>query len=201
MTGRRLSRDFFCKDPVTLAVDLLGKLLVHESREGKTSGIVVETEAYLGREDRASHGYGGRRTPRMDPLYGPCGRAYVYVVHGKPLLNVVAGPPGEPTAVLIRALEPREGIELMARRRGVKVEKPSDMKKLCSGPGRLTQAMGITKEHNGADLAEGPIYFEDVGYEVGEVVRRPRVGVDYAGEDALRPLRFYVAGSRFVSRR
>ncbi len=197
----RLPREFFCKDPVTLAIDLLGKLLVRESPEGMTSGIVVETEAYLGKTDRASHGYGGRRTPRMEPLFGPCGRAYVYVVHGKPLLNVVAGPPGEPTAVLIRALEPREGIELMAKRRGILLSRPSDLRKLCSGPGRLTQAMGITVEHNGADLVEGPLYFEDVGYEVKEIVRRPRIGVDYAGEDALKPLRFYIAGNRFVSKR
>ena len=197
----RLPREFFCKDPVTLAIDLLGKLLVRESPEGMTSGIVVETEAYLGKTDRASHGYGGRRTPRMEPLFGPCGCAYVYVVHGKPLLNVVAGPPREPTAVLIRALEPREGIELMAKRRGILLSRPSDLRKLCSGPGRLTQAMGITVEHNGADLVEGPLYFEDVGYEVKEIVRRPRIGVDYAGEDALKPLRFYIAGNRFVSKR
>jgi len=197
----RLPREFFCKDPITLAIDLLGKLLVHESPEGRTSGIVVETEAYLGKTDRASHGYGGRRTPRMEPLYGPCGHAYVYVVHGKPLLNVVAGPPGEPTAVLIRALEPREGIELMAKRRGIVLNRPPDLKKLCSGPGKLTQAMGITVEHNGVDLVEGSLYFEDAGYEVKEVVRRPRIGVDYAGEDALKPLRFYIAGNRFVSKR
>jgi len=180
-----------------VALDLLGKLMVHESPEGRTSGIVVETEAYLGRGNRASHGYGGRRTPRMEPLYGECGRAYVYVAHGHALFNVVVAPPGEPTAVLVRALEPREGIELMARRRGVR-----DPRLLCSGPGRLTKAMGITKEHNGVDLVEGPIYFEDVGYEVdpSSVVRTPRVGVDYAGEDALLPLRFCVSDSPYLSR-
>ncbi len=198
---RRLGREELCREPVRLAEFLLGKLLVHDSPEGRTSGLIVETEAYLGRGDRASRGYGGRRTPSTETLYGPCGRAYVYIVHGHALLNVVAAPPGEPTAVLIRALEPLEGMELMARRRGIDLSSRGGIRRLCSGPGRLTKAMGVTREHDGLDLSGGALWIGDAGREVGEVVRRPRVGVDYAGEDALLPLRFYEAGNPFVSRR
>ncbi|RLG50316.1 MAG: DNA-3-methyladenine glycosylase [Thermoproteota archaeon] len=198
---RRLGRSFYCQEPVKLAKALLGKLMVHESPEGLTSGVVVETEAYLGRGDRASHGYMGKRTKRNEVLYLGCGLAYVYVAHGHALFNVTAAPPGEPTAVLIRALEPRDGIELMAKRRGLKLGSERSLRLLCSGPGRLTKAMGITKEHNGLDLTKGPVYFTDIGLHPRRVASAPRIGVDYAGEDALKPLRFYVEGSPYVSRK
>ena len=194
---RILGRNFFCRDPVVVARDLLGKLLVRELEGRRISGVVVETEAYLGRNDRASHGYGGRRTPRMWPLYEGCGLLYIYPVHAYAMLNITTGPPGEPTAVLIRALEPVEGLDVMRMNRRVE-----DPRKLCSGPGRLTRALAITSELNGRSVEEGPVYFEiyrDVGEE--DIVAAPRVGVDYAGAHAWLPLRFYVRGSKYVSKK
>ena len=117
--GSKLGRDFFCRDPVVVAIELLGKLLVREIDGRRVSGMIVETEAYLGRNDRASHGFGGRRTPRMEPLYRDCGLLYVYPVHAYAMLNVTTAPPGEPTAVLVRALEPMEGLEIMRRNRRI----------------------------------------------------------------------------------
>jgi len=195
--GKKLPREFFCRDPVTLAKSLLGKLLVHETLEGRISGMVVETEAYLGREDKASRGYGGRRTPKMEPLYRDCGLLYIYPVHAYAMLNVTAAPPKEPNAVLIRAVEPVEGIDLMKKNRGSEIK----LEKLCAGPGRLTKAFGITLDFNGISVEEGPIYFEsyrEVSPE--DIVATKRIGVDYAEEHADLPLRFYIKGSRYVSR-
>ncbi len=192
----RLSRDFFCRDPVVVARDLLGKLLVREFRGRRISGMVVETEAYLGRNDRASHGFGGKRTPRMRPLYEGCGLLYIYPVHGYAMLNVTTAPPEEPTAVLIRALEPVEGLDLMRRNRGT-----DDLRNLCSGPGKLTKALGITLDMNGLSVEDGPLYFEDYRrVDDRDIVAARRVGVEYAGRYADLPLRFYVRGNRYVSR-
>ncbi len=197
--GRRLGKDFFCRDPVVVARELLGKLLVSEIPGVRVSGMVVETEAYLGPHDRASHGYGWKRRKGSWPLFEDCGLTYVYRVHGKPLLNVTTYPPKEPTAVLIRALEPVEGIEVMARLRGVEVKGKADLKKLCSGPAKLCQALGIGIEHNGLSLEDGPIYFEEFR-DPGEVIADKRVGVDYAGAFKDLPLRFLI-DSPFVSKR
>ncbi|RLG43243.1 MAG: DNA-3-methyladenine glycosylase [Thermoproteota archaeon] len=195
--GKKLPREFFCRDPVTLAKSLLGKLLVHETLEGRISGIVVETEAYLGREDKASRGYGGRRTPKMEPLYRDCGLLYIYPVHAYAMLNVTAAPPKEPNAVLIRAVEPVEGIELMKKNRGSEIK----LEKLCAGPGRLTKAFGITLDFNGISVEEGPIYFENYReVDLEDIVATKRIGVDYAGEHAELPLRFYIKGSKYLSR-
>ncbi len=192
----RLSRDFFCRDPVVVARDLLGKLLVREFKGDRISGVVVETEAYLGRNDRASHGFGGKRTPRMWPLYEGCGLFYIYPVHGYAMLNVTTAPPEEPTAVLIRALEPVEGVDIMRRNRGT-----DDARNLCSGPGKLTKALGITLEMNGLSVEDGPLYFEEyMRVDEREIVATKRVGVDYAGRHADLPLRFYLKGNRYVSR-
>ena len=192
----RLSREFFCRDPVLVARDLLGKLLVRDYDGKRLSGIVVETEAYLGIYDKASRGYGGRMTKSMKPLYEDCGLLYVYPVHMYLMLNVTTAPPREPTAVLIRALEPLEGIDIMMRNRGM-----NDIRKLCSGPGRLTKALGITKEFNGLSAVDGPIHFEDyIKVEEGEIVATKRIGVDYAGRHADLPLRFYIKGNKFVSK-
>ena len=192
----RLGRGFFCRDPVIVARELLGKLLVRELEGKRLSGIVVETEAYLGRNDRASHGFGGKRSPSMWPLYSGCGLLYIYPVHGYSMLNVTTGPPDEPTAVLIRALEPVEGVKLMMRNRG-----SDDIRRLCSGPGRLTKALAIGTELNGADVTEGPLYFEE-RREVRpeDIVATKRIGVDYAGRHADLPLRFYLRGSAFISK-
>ncbi len=193
----KLPRSFYEKDAITVAKELLGKLLVHNSRQGRTSGIIVETEAYMGTEDKASHSYGGRRTKRTSTLYDKPGTAYIYLVYGiHCLLNVVTGPEGVPMAVLIRALEPKEGIELMRARRGLE-----NVKRLCKGPGSLTKAMGIDMRLNGIDMTGNILFIEDIGYNPEEIVQTTRIGVEYAEEDALKPWRFYIKGNKYVSRK
>ncbi|HDI74203.1 MAG TPA: DNA-3-methyladenine glycosylase [Candidatus Korarchaeota archaeon] len=193
----KLGRSFYERDAITVAKELLGKLLVHNSEEGRTSGIIVETEAYMGITDKASHSYGGRRTKRTSTLYGKPGTAYIYLIYGiHSLLNVVTGPEGVPMAVLIRALEPREGIELMKARRGI-----DDVKRLCKGPGSLTKAMGIGIKLNGIDMTGDILFIEDIGYGPVDIVQTTRIGVEYAEEDALKPWRFYIRGNEYVSRR
>jgi len=193
----KLPRTFYERDAITVAKELLGKLLVHNSEEGRTSGIIVETEAYMGVEDKASHSYGGKKTKRTSTLYDKPGTAYIYLVYGiHCLLNVVTGPEGVPMAVLIRALEPKEGIELMKARRQLE-----DIRRLCKGPGSLTKAMGIGMELNGTDMTGDRLFIEDIGYHPREIVQTTRIGVDYAEEDALKPWRFYIKGNRYVSRK
>ncbi len=193
----KLPRTFYERDAITVAKELLGKLLVHISEEGRTSGIIVETEAYMGVEDKASHSYGGKKTNRTSTLYDRPGTAYIYLVYGiHCLLNVVTGPEGVPMAVLIRALEPKEGIELMKARRRLE-----DIRRLCKGPGSLTKAMGIGMELNGTDMTGDMLFIEDIGYYPREIVQTTRIGVDYAEEDALKPWRFYIKGNRYVSRK
>jgi len=193
----KLPRRFYERDAIIVAKELLGKLLVHNSKEGRTSGIIVETEAYMGVEDKASHSYGGKKTKRTSTLYDKPGTAYIYLVYGiHCLLNVVTGPEGVPMAVLIRALEPKEGTELMKARRGLE-----DMRRLCRGPGSLTKAMGIGMELNGIDMTGDRLFIEDVGYYPHKIVQTTRIGVDYAEEDALKPWRFYIKGNRYVSRK
>ncbi len=198
--GEKLSREFYLVDAVTLARSLLGKVLIYRSPEGVTSGIIVETEAYMGTQDKASHAYGGRRTKRNEVMYLEGGHAYIYLNYGvHHLLNVVAGPRGVPMAVLIRAIEPLEGVELMARRRRVKLDDKS-VCRLCNGPGKLTKAMGISVRLNGEDLTGDRLYIVDLGRTPDKIVSTRRIGVDYAEEYALKPWRFYIAGSRHVSR-
>ena len=186
---------------MTLAKKLIGCRLVHESPEGATSGIIVETEAYAGRSDAACHSY-KRRGPfkdmRTNVMFGPGGHAYVYLIYGMyNCFNVIANRENEPEGVLIRALEPLGGIKLMKRRRGT-----DDLKKLCSGPGKLCIAMGITREHYGRNLCDGELRIE-AGEPIDEsrLLATPRINVDYAGEDALLPYRFVVSDSPFLSTR
>jgi DNA-3-methyladenine glycosylase len=184
-----LSLSFYQSDDVVMiAKKLLGKGLY--TRFGKqTGGFIIETEAYAGVNDRASHAYSGRRTERNEIMYGRAGRAYVYFCYGiHYLLNAVTASPNTPHAVLIRAIEPQDGIETMLVRRSKKILD----KTLCRGPGALCQALGITREHNGLVLNRFPILICDLGYEVVEdrIVKGPRVGVDYAGPDASLPYRF-----------
>lgn len=195
-----LQRSFYERNILVVARELLGKILVHETAEGVTSGRIVETEAYLGPEDRAAHSYGGRRTPRNDVMFGEKGHAYVYLIYGMyHCVNVMAGDvPGKPEAVLIRALEPVEGCELMAKRRGYP---KGGTQTLTNGPGRLCMALGITKAQYGADLTVSPFYIagtERVSSQ--DIVAVPRVGIDYAGEWKDRPWRFYIRGNSYVSR-
>ena len=194
-----LDRMFFQRDALSVARDLLGMVLVHESPQGVTAGRIVETEAYRGLRDRAAHSFGGRRTPRNEIMYGPAGYAYVYLIYGMHhCLNAVAVDVGQPAAVLIRALEPLAGIELMRRRRAAR--KSLVQEKLCQGPANLCRAMGIDRQHNGADLLAGPLRIERGAAVPDRLVgKAPRVGVGYAGPDTRRLWRLYERGQRAVS--
>ncbi len=190
----KLGREFYLRSGLEVARDLIGKQLVRRSPEGVTKGIIVETEAYMGPSDPAAHSY-KRRTRRTNVQYGPGGFAYVYFIYGMHVcMNIVSNQAEVPEVVLLRALEPVEGMELMAARR--KREKLQD---LCSGPGKLCQAMGITMDDYGADLCGEEFYVEDIGTPVSGIVEAKRINVDYAGEAADWPWRFLLADSEFVS--
>jgi DNA-3-methyladenine glycosylase len=194
-----LQRSFYQRDTIMVARDLLGKILVHESIEGKTSGRIVETEAYRGPEDQAAHSSGGRRTARNEVMYGQKGYAYVYFIYGLYYcFNLTTGKvPGKPEAVLLRALEPVEGEDLMTKRRGAKQGKFTG---LTNGPSRLCMAMSITKAQNKLDLTSPPLYIKDAAPILQEdIIETTRVGVDYAGECKNYPWRFYVKDNKFVS--
>ena len=181
-----MRREFFELPTVELARALIGCILVHETRAGRVAGRIVETEAYLC-DDPASHSFRGR-TARNESMFGSPGRAYVYLVYGLHLcFNVASAAEGIGEAVLVRALEPLEGLEQMQRNRGT-----ADARALCRGPGRLTQALGITRADDGADLWRGKLRIE-AGDAPGRIVVGPRVGIRLA---AQRALRFSVAGSR-----
>jgi len=195
---RALPRGVYLQPTLRVARTLLGKTLVHDSPEGRTAGRIVEVEAYRGPADRAAHSSGGRRTPRNEVMYGPPGYAYVYFIYGMYFcMNVVCQPAGVPEAVLLRALEPLEGVELMRRRREL-AEGPEW--RLCRGPGALCRALGIGRAENGADLVRGPLRIVDAPpVPAARVARTARIGVAYAGADAARPWRFLVRGSPAVS--
>lgn len=179
-------------DTVAAAREMLGWRLVHETPEGVTAGRIVETEAYTF-DDPACHAF-GRRTARNEAMYGPPGHAYVYRIHQQVCLNVVTRPEGIAEAVLIRALEPVEGLELMRARRGVE-----SARLLCAGPGRLCRAMGITMEANARPLWTGPLRLEPGPAVPDEdVVTATRVGIRLAAD---RPWRFYQRSAQSVSKR
>lgn len=184
----RVDKAFFDLPTLELAVQLLGKELTLDG----VGGYIVEVEAYMGPHDRAAHTYGGRRTPRTEVMFGPPGRAYVYTIHGHHCMNVVSNQVGSPEAVLIRALEPTRGIEKMIERRG----RPDH---LTDGPGKLCQALGITREHNGWDFLESPLRIAD-GIPVKTVAVGTRIGIDNTGEARDYPWRFWVEGNEHVSR-
>jgi DNA-3-methyladenine glycosylase len=195
----KLARAFYTRaDVVAVARRLLGSLLVARARDGRrVSGIIVETEAYQGPEDRASHAYGGRRTRRTETMYARGGTAYVYFVYGMyHQFNVVTNVGDVPHAVLVRALQPVEGVELMRRRRGRVA--PGE---LTSGPGKLCIALGIDRRLDGADLLGDRVWIE-AGRRVraADIASGPRVGIDYAEDWVARPWRFWVRGNPFVSR-
>jgi DNA-3-methyladenine glycosylase len=198
----RLGRDFYTRaDTLRVARELLGKRLVVPAAGGeRVSGRIVETEAYLGVEDRAAHSYGGRRTRRTETMFGVGGRAYVFFVYGMHhQFNVVAGPAGLPHAVLVRAVEPEEGVELMRARRPVSKER-----ELTNGPGKLCRALGLDLTFDGEDLTTGVrVWLEETGQTFGpkQLATGPRIGIDYAAEDALKPWRFWVKGNEYVSRK
>lgn len=190
-----LERDFFLRpDVVLVARELIGKVLVTGKGRTLTSGIITETEAYAGINDRASHAYAGRRTPRNDNMYAPGGIAYVYKCYGiHDLFNVVTNERDLPHAVLVRAVQPLHGEPLMRNRRGPRAQGMS-FSELSGGPGKLTTALGITLQHNGSDLLSGAVRLEDHGMvpRTSDILIGPRIGVDYAGDDARLPYRFRV---------
>jgi DNA-3-methyladenine glycosylase len=189
-----LPATFYARPTVSVARRLLGTILVSDLSGRHTAGRIVEVEAYVGPDDPACHAYGGRRTPRVEVMYGPPGFAYVYFTYGMHwCLNVVTEAPGFPAAVLIRALQPLEGIATMRRRRGRVADTA-----LCAGPARLCQALGITGKENGASLQAGRLrIIRDPAASRPRVAVSCRVGVT-AGADL--PLRFCMAGSVWLSR-
>ena len=194
--ARKLPREFYARPVLTVARDCIGKVLVHRSPEGETAGRIVEAEAYRGPLDLAAHSSRGL-TRRTAAMFGPPGHAYIYLLYGISwALNLVVARENEPHAVLIRAIEPVRGIDLMARRRAVS----PDSRILTNGPGKLTMAMGITGALYGTDLCGRVLFLEEpeTPAKVG-VGRSVRINVDYAGDWALRPWRFYERGNRYVS--
>lgn len=196
----KLPPSFYTRtDVVKISRELLGKVLVTETDGLRTSGIIVETEAYAGPSDKACHAYLHRNTKRTAPMFCEGGIAYVYLIYGiYHLFNIVTHTEGNPYAVLIRAVEPLEGIDTMLQRRGFNEMKPN----LTAGPGILTIALGITKDLTGQSLQGPHIWVEDRGIRVPakEIVATTRVGIAYAQEDALLPYRFYIRGNAFVSK-
>lgn len=186
-------------DVVQISRDLLGMYLFTELDGVRTGGRIVETEAYSGIGDQACHAHLNRRTKRTEIMYHAGGVAYVYLVYGlHALFNIVTNEAGRADAVLIRAIEPTEGVAEMMRRRQLRRPEP----RLTAGPGVLCQALGITTAHYGTDLTGNLIWVEDRREPVAEeaIMASPRVGVDYAGEDALLPWRFRIKGNRWTSR-
>jgi DNA-3-methyladenine glycosylase len=190
-----LSRDFYARDTLSVARDLLGCSLVHEGPEGRVKGRIVEVEAYEGEDDPACHASAGL-TPRTEPLYGPPGRAYVYLIYGMHhCLNAVTRPRGRPSAVLIRALEPEEGLELMRRPQG-RAGNGRAHRDLANGPGKLCRSFGLSLEHNRLDLTGRRLWIE-AGRPVERVAWTPRVGIRVGTE---RLWRAFDTDSECVSR-
>ena len=212
---QRLERAFYRRDVVPVARALLGQKLVRLLDGEELSGLIVETEAYLGVLDKAAHTCNGRRTARNASMWGDGGHAYVYFTYGMHhCLNVVAGCVDQPVAVLIRALEPVDGIAHMRQRRAqqrrrrgaaAKRKRPAPLKPtdLCSGPAKLTAALGIERSLDGADLVTGTELFiqplRSRAHRSSRIVVTPRIGVGYAGQWADKPLRFALKGSAYVS--
>jgi DNA-3-methyladenine glycosylase len=191
----KLPRAFYEQTTIDVARQLLGKYLVRKHSEADTVGRIVETEAYIGPHDLACHAARGR-TARTEVMFGPAGHAYVYFIYGfYNMLNLVTEAKGYPAAVLLRAVEPVDGIELMKERR-----KSNVLRNLASGPGKLCQAFAVDRSLNGVDLRGNVLYLEDRGEPVPKFRATPRIGVDYAGKWRNKPYRFLIRGSEFVSK-
>ena len=185
-------------DVLAISKELLGKVLCTQFDDNLTSGIIVETEAYAGETDRASHAYGGKRTHRTEIMYASGGKTYIYLCYGiHHLFNVVTNIEGIPHAILIRAIKPTNGIEIMLQRRNKKKVTPS----LAAGPGALTQALGITTKDSGLSLMGDIIWLEDQHYYYPDqdILSSPRVGVKYAGDDAKNLWRFRIENNPWLS--
>ena len=200
MTRRRLPRSFFARPTLTVARDLVGQVLVHRAPDGVAAGRIVEVEAYIGEDDPACHAAPGP-TPRNAPLYGPPGVAYIYLNYGlHHLMNVVTERRGFPAAVLIRALEPLDGLALMQRRRSACGAPPhrATADAICQGPGNLSVAMGITLAQNRTDLTGATLYLEDRGLAAVDVKWTPRIGIQVGTEHEWRAID---VRSRAITRR
>lgn len=198
---KKLNANFYKRSEVLqISRELMGKLLVTKWNGSITSGRIVELEAYAGIIDKASHAYGGRRTARNEIMYADGGVSYVYLCYGiHHLFNIVTNTTGIPHAILIRAIEPLTGINEMLKRTGKKKFDNT----LTRGPGNVSKALGIYTMHSGASLKSKELFLADDGFEFSkkEIHTSPRIGVEYSGEDALLPYRFYIKGNPFVSGR
>lgn len=196
----KLKEDYYLnEDVVSLAKDLLGKVLYTKINDEITAGIIVETEAYFGIKDKASHAYGGRRTNRTETMYGTGGIAYVYLCYGMHnLFNIVSSSENDPHAVLIRGIEPLVGLEIIEERRNM----PHTKGALSAGPGSAAKALGIDRTFNAKNLTGDEIWLEDQGiqYQDEDIAATPRVGIAYAKEHALLPWRFFIKGNKYVSK-
>lgn len=200
----KLNRDFYSRDTVTVAKELLGKILVHHIDGKIIKGRIVETEAYLGLIDKAAHSYGGKKTKRVESLYGFPGTAYIYFIYGMYYcFNIVTEKPGIPEAVLIRGIEPLEGIDNMAIYRFRKEYKDLtnyQKKNLTNGPGKLSMAFNLDKSLDREDLCGESLYLLDDKVCNYDIVETSRIGIDYAEEAKDWPLRFYIKNNSFVSK-
>ena len=192
-----LEREFYLRDANLVAPDLLGKLLVHETKDGIVSGIIVEVESYIGPEDKGSHAYKNKYTDRTRIQFGLGGYAYIYSIYGMHnCFNVVTNVEEKPEVVLIRALEPFAGIELMK-----KLRQTDDLKELCNGPGKLCKALDISKAQYGYDLCGSSLYISDcIEIPQAEVMVSPRINIDYAEECKDYLWRYYIKGNEYVSK-
>ncbi|HET7522446.1 MAG TPA: DNA-3-methyladenine glycosylase [Bacillales bacterium] len=205
-----MNQDFFNRPTLELCKRLLGAQLCHQTPKGTITGNIVEVEAYCGPEDRAAHSYGGRRTKRTEVMFGPAGHAYLYIIYGIHIcLNIVSGPPGKPEAILIRALEPTQGIETMIGNRKISVPRDTEgkwninrLKQLTNGPGKLTKALDIPLSLYGHDLTRPPLDVRPLAEPLpeGGISSGPRIGIDNTGEARHYPWRFWIKGNRFVSK-
>ena len=199
----KLKREFYHRDSIIVAKELLGKILIHEVGGKKLSGKIVETEAYMGIDDKAAHSYGGRRTPRNEIMYGEAGFSYVFLIYGlHSCFNVVVNEADNPQAVLIRAVEPVDGSDEMSV---LRYKKPltelskTQIKSLTNGPGKLSNALGIDRSCNGADLCGSSLYIEEGREYSFDITTTKRVGIDYAEEAVDFPWRYYITGNPYIS--
>ncbi len=197
-----LDRSFYANETLEVAKNLLGKIVIHETKTSLVSGYIVETEAYNGVNDPACHSFNHRKTKKNEMMYSIGGTAYVYQIYGiHYCFNVVTKTENDPEAVLIRAIKPIQGIEAMVERRKIHIHQTKDFIKLSNGPGKLCQAMGINKTHNGADLCAGSLCVAQSDLvENFEIHQTSRVNVDYAGEAKNYPWRFYIKNNPFISK-
>ena len=195
----KIGREFYLsQNTIRVARGLLGKLLVVPAESGKrVSGMIVEVEAYMGETDKAAHSFAGRRTKRTETMYAAGGAAYIFFVYGMYYqFNIVTGPKDHPHAILVRAVEPIDGIEIMRLRRGEMKDR-----NLTSGPGKLCIALGIDRSVNGEDLLGERVWLEEFrNFRPKEIAAGKRIGIDYAEEDAEKPWRFWVKDNPFVSK-